>query len=199
MKVTVHKCSNTVSIGILVKSFPDPYFFTEWERKRKRHNLLCWAFSFSPNKWSKPTKPKHSFIVLVVDIDLFAYPATESRQVFGQSMIPSAHQVNTWLFQLCRCFPHSDTAKGLFSFLSLFFPGKKKEKKEGRKVSWKRRGSSGVDSGSSRPSLDHGTLDQLSWHDASLGLVKSCFLQRQVKVTSKCSAHQRKKRKKWFF
>lgn len=40
---------------------------------------------------------------------------------------------------------------------------------------------------------------QISWHDAYIGLVKSCFLQRQVKVTSKCSVHQRKKEKSDFF
>ncbi|CAK7322257.1 hypothetical protein VULLAG_LOCUS23898 [Vulpes lagopus] len=42
---------------------------------------------------------------------------------------------------------------------------------------------------------------QTSRHDAHLGLVKSCFLQRQVKVTSRCSVHQRKKggKKKRFF
>lgn len=62
-------------------------------------------------------KPKLFFLVPVVDIYLSAYLATKSRKIFCQSMMPSAHQVNTcsgWFRVFCfvfpqlpRCFPHS--------------------------------------------------------------------------------------------
>ena len=68
----------------------------------------------------------------MVDIYLFAYLATESTAGFLPISPASAHRVSTWLFQLCRCFPHSDTAKGVFLFFCFFFffPGKEKENKE---------------------------------------------------------------------
>ena len=66
----------------------------------------------------------------MVDIYLFAYLATESTAGFLPISPASAHQVSTWLFQLCRCFPHSDTAKGVFVFLFLFSPEKEKGNKE---------------------------------------------------------------------
>lgn len=101
-------------------------------------------------------KPKLFFLVPVGDIYLFAYLATESRKMFCQSMMPSAHQVNT----CSGCF-------GVFfspSFLGVFHTAKGllcpppsppswKGKRKGRLM--EEEDSSGSCSGSSRP-LDPG-------------------------------------------